>query len=152
MRRSGRLFGLSIAAMVAIVAVAVAAPFKGKTYTGKTALKGTSQGKPIMLSVTRQIKLTVSRNGKSVKVSLPGDYPLWYCNDNPGYTGKQTTKPATIKKGSFAATVTEGVAAYHGKLLQHVTGHFTGGVVKGTIKTAGACGGSTTYTATAPVG
>ncbi|HTX45163.1 MAG TPA: hypothetical protein VMD48_02745 [Solirubrobacteraceae bacterium] len=142
--------GVAAIALVVVLAgsaAAAAAALKGKTYTGKTSVSGTGDGQRVTL-IARRIRLSVSRNGATVKVSLPGKYPLWYCNDDPGYTGKQRTTPARIANdGSFTATVAEGVAAYHGTLDQRVSGRFSGAKVTGRIKTAGACGGSTTFTA-----
>ncbi len=149
-----RIIALTVALTLAISAAALAGVLKGKTYKGSAAASGTSVlGHHYTFRGSTAIHLAVSSNGKSVKVSFPSSYVILYCNTR-SHLYTQKTKAASISgSGSFKASVGVWFEKPHGgepSVKQIVSGHFSGGHVKGTIKTeSGECGGSTSFSASA---
>jgi len=141
-----------VAVLVALVALATTAvalaagPKKGATYSGTTA-----HGK-------EPIKLKVSKNGKSVTVSI-ASAPL-YCQGGGG-PERQSTEPAPIAKdGSFSGSINYEFVPTHKKTTKlYFTGKFSGKTVKGSArslfglsslqetKNLHQCNGSTTFSA-----
>lgn len=143
---------LTLMLTLAISAVALAAgPQKGKTYKGTTPKYGVSSegGHKIKLE-TGAITLKVSSNGKTVTVHFASSLPILYCQTTETLH-EQTSAPAKISgSGSFKAIVDERFKAGIGapSIVQTVTGKFSGGTVKGTIRTEPAeCGGSAGFSA-----
>lgn len=127
---------LAAVATVPAAAALAAKPLAGKVFTGDTARD------------QLPVKLTVSGNGKTVKMSLP-DAPL-YCQGGGGPV-KQSTKPAAISsKGSFAGTIDY---IFEGKVAYKVSfsGYFaTRTVATGKVRSeyeAKSCDGTTAFTA-----
>jgi hypothetical protein len=129
---------LALVAVLALAAAALAAhPKKGRIFAGLTAHEKVS------------VILTVSKNGRTVTVSVP-DAPL-YCQGG-GPPTKQVTKPAVISNGgSFSGSI-----AYQlqGKTAYKVSfgGKFTKptvaiGNVRSEYQHAPQCSGSTSFTA-----
>ncbi|MGO9489202.1 MAG: hypothetical protein ACLQBB_09285 [Solirubrobacteraceae bacterium] len=134
---------LRLAVCLALILVATSAaaalaahPLSGRVYAGLTNHE--------KLTVT----LTVSKNGRTVKVNVP--YLPLYCQGGGGPV-MQVSKPATVSSGgSFKGSITyvfEGKDAYRGSFK----GSFvTKNLVKGTLRSeykGGECDGSTTFTA-----
>ena len=148
-----RIGGIALSLTLAISATALAGPLAGKTYQGRTGSTGVdSEGHTHRLNAAASaISLRVSSNGRSVTVRFPSSRPLLYCNTTE-QLHSQSTKGALISgSGSFSATVDERFKSGPGAsaIVQVVTGRFSGGSVRGTVRTqAGECGGTTSFSAT----
>jgi hypothetical protein len=151
-RLAPRVVGLTIALVLACVAGAVAAgPLKGKTYQGGAPSMGVDrEGHRVRTHASGNILLRVASNGRSVTVRFSSSNPVLYCVTQERIH-VQTTKPAAISKsGNFSATIDERFSAGPGapSIVQVVTGRFTGGTVKGQIRTqAPPCSGISSFSA-----
>lgn len=150
-----RTFVITLSLMLLLAGTALAAgALHGKTYKGSAASTGVSAlGHRKPFAGNTAIALSVASNGKTVKVSFPSNYVILYCNTTE-HLHSQSTKPAKISSsGSFTAKVGERFRAPtpgEPAVTQVVTGHFSGGTVRGTIHTEAAeCGGVTSFTAKA---
>jgi hypothetical protein len=138
---------------LAVVTSAFAAgPIKSRTYQGGAPSIGVNrEGHRIRTHASGNIVLRVASNGRSVTVRFSSANPVLYCVTQERIHA-QSTKPASISKsGNFTATVDERFAAGPGgpSIVQVVTGRFTGGTVRGQIKTqAPPCGGVSSFSAT----
>jgi hypothetical protein len=138
----GKLIGSTALALAAILAIAgiahAVAPVKGAKYSG-----------PVNVTATLTVSFKVAGSGKkvtSLKVSpsLP---------NSCGYGGPpptDTSKPAKIRHGKFAAKITEKATSGTVIATARVTGKFLAkGKEKGAVKTnlpnAKSCNGSFTY-------
>jgi hypothetical protein len=137
MSRNVRAAACAAAAVLATAASAWAAkPLAGKVYTGDTA----HQQLPV--------KLTVSRNGQTVKLTIP--YAPLYCQGGGGPVKTVETPAAISRKGTFVGTIKY---LYNGKVAYKVTfnGYFaTRTVATGKVRSeykSKECSGSTAFTA-----
>ncbi len=137
MSRNLRAAACAAAAILATAASAWAAkPLAGKVYTGDTARD------------QLPVKLTVSRNGRTVKMTLP--FAPLYCQGGGGPVKTQTAPAPISSKGAFAGTIDY---IFDGKVAYRVTysGYFaTKTVATGKVRsiyTSKQCSGTTAFTA-----
>jgi hypothetical protein len=150
---SHRTLAITVAVALGASASASAAALNGRTYEGSTPSSGVNaEGHRVPTHAGGSIILRVSSNGRSVSVRFSSSIPLLYCR-TPQRLRVQTTRPATISSnGAFKATVSERFIGGSGPpaIVQVITGHFTGGVVHGAIRTQQPeCGGIAGFSATA---
>ena len=130
-----------------------AGPLAGKTYSTTTPSYGYNEQHIRTHLHAGPLTLKVSGNGKTVTVHFSSDRAVLYCLATETLH-LQTTSPAAISSsGSFTARVDEGFHAGDKKpaIVQVIAGKFSGRTVYGTIRTeAEPCGGTATFTATAP--
>jgi hypothetical protein len=124
----------------------------GRTYEGSAPSMGVdSHGHKLRTHASGNIVLRVARNGRSVSIHF-GSAPILYCVTQQ-QVRVQSTKPASISKsGSFRASVGERFAPGPGApaIEQVVTGQFSGGTVRGTVRTQAAeCSGTASFSAAA---
>lgn len=148
-----RLAAAALALTLTGGAMALAAgPLRGKTYTGGAPSTGVDgQGHHVRTHASGDITLRVSGSGRSVSVHFTGA-PVLYCVTQEQIR-VQTSKAASISRsGSFKASVSERFAAGPGPpaIVQLISGQFSGGAVKGSIRTQAAeCGGVASFSASA---
>lgn len=152
-KRTRRIGAVALVVAFAGSAAAVAAgPLRGKTYTGGVPSMGVDgQGHHVRTHATGDITLGVSGSGRSVSIHFTGA-PVLYCVTQQQIR-VQTTKAASISRsGAFKASVGERFAAGPGPpaIVQVISGQFSGGAVKGSIRTQAAeCGGVASFSASA---
>lgn len=152
-KRAHCTLGVTLALTLAGSTGALAGPLHGKTYQGRTPSSGVkAEGhNRVALHAGGNIILRVSASGTSVTVRFSSSSPILYCRTQQ-VLHVQTTKPARISSsGAFRASVGQRFKAGPGApaLVQVITGRFSGGTVRGTIKTSGECGGVASFSATA---
>jgi hypothetical protein len=150
---SQRIFFLAAALSLAATASALAGPLNGRTYEGGVPSSGVNlEGHRVATHAAGNIVLRVSGNGRTVSVHFSSSVPLLYCR-TPQRLKVQSSRPAPISSnGAFKATISQRFLGGSGApaLVQVVTGHFSGGVVHGAIRTQHPeCGGIAGYSATA---
>ena len=146
---------LAICAALALgaAATALAAPLKGRTYETNVPSSGVDvRGHRVSTHAGGRLILRVSSSGKNVTVRFSSSIPFLYCRPEQRLR-VQSTRPAAISSnGSFKATIEERFSQGPGpaSIVQLITGHFTGRVVHGAIRTKQPeCGGIAGYSATA---
>jgi hypothetical protein len=153
-RRIRPLIALAVLVLSCLTAAfAAAGPLKGRVYQGGVPSRGVDhEGHHVRTHATGNIVLRVASNGRSVSVRFSSTAPVLYCVTQEQIHA-QTTKPARISKsGKFSATIDERFKAGPGapSIVQVVTGRFTGGTVRGQIRTqAPPCGGVSNFSASA---
>jgi hypothetical protein len=140
-------------ALLAMGAVALAGPLKGRTYQGGVPATGVDrEGHRVKTHASGNVVLRVASSGRSVTVRFSSTAPVLYCVTQERIH-VQTTKAARISaSGRFSATIDERFAAGPGapSVVQVVTGQFTGNTVKGQIRTnAPPCSGVSSFSAAA---
>jgi hypothetical protein len=152
LHRVQRMLAFAVALTLAVSAVALAGPLKGKTYTGAAPSAGTSsrRHRVLPLHAGGNIILRVSHNGSTVTVSFSSGHPVLYCN-TPKLLRVQSTSPARISSsGTFRASIAQRFQTGPGlaPITQVISGRFRGGYVSGTIQTVQAeCGGIAHFSA-----
>ena len=148
-----RTSAIALALTLAASAGALAAgPLGGRTYEGGAPSTGVSEGHRKRPHAGGNIVLRVSRSGRTVSVRFSSSAPVLYCNVREPVR-VQSTHPASISgSGTFRAAIGERFRAGPGPpaIVQVVTGHFSGGSVRGTIYTRAAeCSGVAGFSAAA---
>ncbi len=128
-------------------------PLKGKTYEGGAPSSGVSEGHHLHTYATGNIVLRVSGSGTSVSVRFSSSSPVLYCRtEQPVHS--QSSRTASISGGgTFKATVAERFKSGPGAagVTEVVSGKFSGGTVRGTIRTEAGeyCSGVASFSARA---
>lgn len=154
--KKAHLIAIAVVALaLAAAASALAGPLAGKTYSGHTSGTGTNEkGRQLTIHPgPAPITLAVARNGRSVKISLPTRYALFYCVTRERLDATPTATAKISSSGSFRATLGERFSPASGPppITETVSGRFNGRSASGTIRTtAPPCSGSTSFTAKAP--
>jgi hypothetical protein len=144
---------LALALALAGSAGALAAgPLSGRTYEGGAPSTGVSEGHRKPTHAAGNIILRVSRSGRSVTVRFASSSPVLYCVTQQRVHVQSSHAASIASNGTFKAAVGERFAAGPGApaIVQLVSGHFSGGTVRGTVHTrAGECSGVANFSATA---
>jgi hypothetical protein len=152
--KTNRTLALALALALAGSASALAAgAMRGKTYQGGAPSSGVnSEGHHVRTHAGGNIVLRVSHSGRSVTVSFSSSAPVIYCNTQQQVHVQSTHTASISGAGTFKAAIGERFRAGPGppSIVQLITGHFSGGTVRGTIHTRAAeCGGVSTFSASA---
>jgi len=145
-------FAVTASLTLAVSAVALAGPLKGRTYTGAAPTSGVNNQRhvTIPLHAGGNIILRVSRSGSTVTVSFSSARAVLYCNTTQTLQVQKTTAARISSSGSFTATIDQRYSPGPGlpAIVQVVSGRFSGASVSGTIKTVQAeCGGVAHFSA-----